>query len=195
MTHEVIGQIAGVIAVISQVVYTYDMFRGSTRPALSSWIIWSVLGIVAAVTYRQNPAANSSQWVPIVYAIGPTVTLAFSIRYAERHWSWLDTAVLVVVTASLIGWFISGNAVLPLTVSIMLESFGVMPTVKKAWLRPASEHRWAWTISVISSAVQLLAVQEWSWAVAGHPLYMIISNSGVATILWLRRHKASHSAP
>ncbi len=42
---EIIGKVAGVVAVLAFVPYIWSVLKGSTQPSRASWLIWSVLGV------------------------------------------------------------------------------------------------------------------------------------------------------
>ena len=58
-----------------------------------------------------------------------------------------------------------------LTIAIITDVFAAVPTVKKSILDPASEDVYAWTLAFIANALNIAAIREWSFDIAGYPVY------------------------
>jgi hypothetical protein len=81
-TAPVLGLLAGVVGIADTIPYVRDTVRGSTRPHRGTWLIWSVLAIVACLSQR----ADGASWSLIMAAAQAVLTgviFLLSIRRGE----------------------------------------------------------------------------------------------------------------
>jgi hypothetical protein len=92
----IVGLLAGVIGFLAFIPYIIGTLKQSTKPNKATWIIWSVLGIIAAASYYASGARDTA-WSPIVYAIGNvTVVALLSMKHSETKWTALDKWCLAI---------------------------------------------------------------------------------------------------
>ena len=197
INHELCGKIAGVLATIGFIPYAVAILRKNDPivPSKASWIIWTVVGSVVALSYKAS-GASSTLWVPISYAVCPILILlaTFYKNREKEKWPRVDKVCLGIGITLFIPWASfkliqrfnivpSWGWILPLISlygGITVDAFGAIPTVVKAWKDPKSEDFWGWTFYVLGGIVNLFAIEDWSWNVAAYPIYVLTP----AFILW-----------
>lgn len=178
-----LGRIAGFISLAGFVPYLVDTLRGRTRPNRATWWIWTLVGGGLFLSYR-TAGGGESLWVPLSFVVGPLVTAVVSLRYGEGGWSRLDRLCLGGALASLCLWGLWGSAVAALWLNIVIDAFGAVPTIVKAWRDPDSEHLLAWLLFLCGNGLNLLALPHLLPAVAAYPVYLFaLAASVVACIL------------
>ncbi len=125
-------------------------------------------------------------WLALVYALIPLVVALVSIRHGEGGCSRLDRICIITAGISIVLWLVFQRAVIALAINLVVDFVGLLPTIRKAYLRPDSEHRLAWTLAFSASAISLVAVAPWNLSIAVYPIYMAAANGLIAAILWLR---------
>src|ERR1700712_5614237 len=89
------GLLAALLSAADTAPYLRDTLRGSTVPHRGTWLVWSVLGVVALGSQR----ADGARWslVPLaVQAAGTLLVLALSVGLGTGGMTRLDTALLAV---------------------------------------------------------------------------------------------------
>jgi hypothetical protein len=58
--------------------------------------------------------------------------------------------------------------------SMAVGLFAFLPTIRKAYLDPASENALSWGIAVIANCLNLFAVSVWTPITATYPVYLAL---------------------
>jgi len=113
-----LGLLAGLVAVADPIPYIRDTVRGRTRPHRGTWLIWSVLAIVAFLAQHADGAAWSLPMVG-VQALLTTVILALALRRGEGGVSRGELLLIGIAGAGVVGW-LSADEPLVATVCVVL---------------------------------------------------------------------------
>jgi hypothetical protein len=94
----VLGLLAGAIGIADTIPYVRDVLGGSTRPHRATWLIWSVLAIVACLSQR----ADGASWSLVLVAVQAVLTsaiFALAIRRGVGGVSPTDIALIALAGA------------------------------------------------------------------------------------------------
>jgi len=176
------GLLAGVVAVACNVPYLRDTWRGSTVPHRGSWLIWSVLELVAVGAQ----GADSARWslVPlVVQAAGTCLVLALSVRLGQGGLSRVDLGLLVLATLGLAGWMAVDEPVIATACVVVADLLAAVMMVPKAWRDPHSETLSTFVLASASGALTALAVGSLSVSLLAYPVYFVAVNAGLAAVI------------
>lgn len=183
----VIGIIAGVVAFGAYVVYVVSILKGKTKPNRATWWIWAFMGLVLALSYKFS-GADTTVWVPYVEFLGPFIIALLSIWYGEGGLKEkTDLFCLLGAITSVILWIIFNNPVIALVTNLAVDSFAIIPTIKKSYLRPEGENFWAWFGTGVADSLNMFAVGRFTFAVLVYPIYMLVSDLIIIGILAIRK--------
>jgi len=184
----ILGIIAGAIAFLAYIVYIISIFRKKSKPNRATWWIWSFMGLVLAISYHSSGASNTI-WVPYVEFLGPFIIAILSIKYGEGSLkNKTDLWCLMGAIFSVILWVVFNNPVIALVTNLAIDSFAIIPTIKKSYLRPEGEDFWAWFGTGLADSLNLFAVERFSFAILLYPIYMLISDLIIILILLFRKN-------
>jgi hypothetical protein len=183
-----LGMIAGVLTLTGFIPYWWAIVRGQTRPNRATWWIWTIVGIIIAVSYRAS-GATSTMWVPITYVIGPFCTALLAIKFGADGWTKLDTICMVGVGVGLILWGVYRSPHLTLGLNIGIDFLGALPTIRKSIRDPDSEDLFSWLLFAIANIINLLAVDLWEWQIIVYPIYMVLITTIICWYLWWGRRQ------
>lgn len=168
-----LGKVAGIISLIAFVPYFISIIKGKTKPNKVTWLIWTLLGILLYLSYKEA-GANETLWVPLIYIICPFFTIILSIKYGIGGWTRFDKLCLVGALVSTLLWIITGSPTTALSLFLLIDLFGALPTVKKAYVAPEQESKLAWFLMCLANCVNLFAVQDFQLSILIYPLYTFI---------------------
>jgi hypothetical protein len=187
---EIVGQVAGAIALGGFVPYLVSIARGRTVPNRATWWIWTVVGTMLCASYYAA-GARDSIWVPLGYVIGPLATALLALRYGEGGSSHFDRACLAGAAGALLLWWLSGSPLVGLVASIAVDAAGALPTLRKTYLEPWTESGPTWSIFLLANALNLAALDAWSLDTALYPLYLFGVSLGMVALIYRPRRLAS----
>lgn len=182
-----LGFIAGVIAFVAYIVYVVSILRGKSKPNRATWWIWAFMGLVVGLSYYASGAENTI-WVPVVEFLGPFMIALLSIKYGEGGIKdKTDLLCMFGAIISIILWIIFKNPVIALVTNLAVDSFAVIPTIKKSFNRPQTEDFWAWLGTGIADALNVVAVEKFTFAILLYPIYMFVSDWIIILILLFKK--------
>jgi hypothetical protein len=177
--HALFGIAAGVLSIWAYPIYIADILRGNTKPSRITWWVLTLSNSMIAISYFAS-GARDTIWIPVSYSVGFFVIALFSVKYGEGGWSRLDIFSVSGVVASALLWYVFNSPEIALLAVVLVEFFGLVPTIAKTYRQPSSESRLAWTIATVASLLNIFAIESWTIAVATYPFYVFITNGLVA---------------
>lgn len=109
-----------------------------------------------------------------------------ALRYGDAGFTRFDVACLALAGLGGVGWALSGSAMVALWMNLLVDLFGALPTMRKAYRDPSSESALTWRVFFTGNALNLFAIQHWTLESAAYPLYVVIV-SGIVNVLLVAR--------
>jgi hypothetical protein len=187
---QIVGLSAGIIEFVAFLLYYLSIFQGKTRPNRATWFVLTVVGALIAGSYYAS-GARETLWVPISYAIGPLIAFLLSLRYGEGGFTPFDQFCLLACLVCALFWQLSHSPEVTLFAGILIDFFGLLPTIKKSYLDPLSEDKIAWSVTSLSNFLNIIAVSSWTFVIGFYPVYMFLINGLVTTLLFLPKRNKS----
>lgn len=167
----ILAIIASVLSLGASVWYAIDLFRGTVRPNLSSWAVWSFITILSSASYF---AASADVFKSLLAFSNSGATLVtFGLMLWSGRFSRITRidigAALIGVGAGLV-WFLTRS---PAWGNVIIQGaavVGAIPTYRNVWANPVGEQAVPWLLwggsFVLASGVVLL---RWT----GHSLELV----------------------
>lgn len=192
-----LGLTSGLLSTFAYLPYIVDTLTGRTQPQRASWLIWSVLGIIA-LSSQVYEGASDSLWFAGVQVSGTVIVFALSVwlgagGFLNRN----DALVLSVAGIGLVLWNFTDEAAYALAITITISLLGGAVTVAKAYRNPGSETLVTWLLSTIAAACAIVAVGQADWVILAYPLYLLALNGAIvlAILLGRLRRREAIAAP
>ena len=179
-----VGVLSGLVGLAASIPYIPSILRGETRPNRATWFIWTVLGLVTALSYK-GVGAGPTVWMAWVFFVNPLITFVLSFKYGVGGWSKLDRFCLAGVLLAAAVWFFSPGWALAM--SIAVDLCGLIPTLYKSWHKPEEENLAGWVIITVASVLNLFAIDSLSFGVCVYPVYAALGCGSLPMFLmWLK---------
>lgn len=184
------GIVAGILSVITSVVYIRSIFKGETKPDRVTWWVLGFVSAMIAASYWAS-GARETIWLPVAYAGSFLIVAVLSLKYGEGpvYLNTLDRVSLGGAFASAIVWWSFKSPVPALFMNILTEFIGLVPTINKSYQRPWTESKISWVLATVASLLNVLAIGEWTIAIALYPIYVFVTNAFIAYFIVSRRAK------
>lgn len=178
----VIGIAAGFLSLLGFVPYLVTIYQGKTQPNLATWWIWTIVGIILSTSYY-SAGAVYTLWVPICSAIGHLVIAIFALKYGEGGWNRFDRVCVLGTGISLFLWWQFNSPLIALSISIVIDFLGALPTIRKSYHEPKTEDPLTWMIFLAAHTLNLFAIKHWSFALSAYPLYLFTITTTIVVLL------------
>lgn len=178
--------IGALFLLISAVPYLKDVIAGKTRPRIVSWLTWSLLGAIATVAAFAEGHYPSAA-LTLAATIETSLIVIFGWRYGDRRFERFDIWCQVAAVAGLGLWYLFQSPLIGLTAALVIDIVAALPTLRHAWLKPNEETAKAYFLGASAAVCTLAALS--SMAIMGmlYPLYLLLLNCLIGSILLARR--------
>lgn len=185
---EIIGLISGLLMVGASVPYIVDILKKKTKPERASWLIWTVLGIIAFFSQMAEGATNSL-WMNGLDTFAVIAILVLSIKYGEGGLVKRDIIALILAGNGLILWYFTKEASIALYIVLGIDITGQILTVIKSYEDPESETFISWILFGIAGLLSAISVGEWNFILLIYPIYICLANWAVVVAMILGKRK------
>lgn len=185
-----IGAAGAVVAVIQYSIYIRSVLQGETKPHIFSWFVWGVpCGVVFLAQILKDAGAGS--WATGATAILCTVIFLLSLRYGDKEITKIDLVSFVLSLLAIILWIITNDPLWSVILITAADVLGMIPTLRKSYLKPHEEILQAWVIANIKWILAFFALQTLTLTTYLYPVAMFASITAlIVLLLWRRGVKA-----
>lgn len=155
--------------------YAMSTLRGRTKPNRVSWFVWSLAAFVAfSAQLSQHVGLRSL--TTFMVGFGPLVIFLVSFVNKESYWkiTTFDLLCGAFSLCALVLWRITGIGNVAIALSIVADILASLPTLKKGFQNPATEHPLPFLTGAISATITLLTLKTWSFASGGFASYILL---------------------
>src|SRR5487761_1268878 len=157
--------ISSILTVASTVPYLIDIAKGKTKPRIVSWFTWSVLtAIASAASFADHQYASA------------ILTLCATIETGA------------IVALGLVLWLIFNSPAIAVAASVAVDLVGALPTIRHTWQKPYEETLLAFLLASVGGLCTVLAAQDYRITAVAYPIYIVLCNTLLTSII-LARHK------
>ena len=181
-----LGTLAGLSGVANTVPYVRDTVRRSTQPHRGTWLIWTLLAIVACLSQR----AGGASWSLVMCAVQivmDALVLVLAVRLGTGALGRLEAGLLALAAAGVAGWIVARDPVVATAFVIAADLTAFAMMVPKSWRDPGSETLSTFAIASAGGALAALAVARPAPDLLLYPAYFCAANGAMALMLWWRR--------
>lgn len=158
---EIVSLVAIALALFAYVPYYRDIFKGTTKPHVYSWGLWSLSGSLL-VALQFVGGAGPAAWVTATGTLLCFGVFLLSLKGGKRHITKLDTAMATLSLAAIVFWLIADQPIVSMLLLIASDILAFIPTVRKSWINPYSETLLTYVVHTIRYTLTLLAVQDYT---------------------------------
>lgn len=176
---------SAVLTFAAAVPYMIQTLRGTTKPQVVSWGIWTAItaiGGVAALASHQIPAAV----LGLACAAECAVIAVLGLREQVYSFSRLDACCLAGAVAGLVLLLVA-RAAAAIAATITADFIAFVPTIIHSWRMPSEETCSSYVLYAAGGALILLCADFRVFAAVAYPLYLVAADSTLACMILARR--------
>ena len=186
LTKECLGYLSLVIALVGQVLYLWSIARKHSKPHAFSWLIWSVLNIIAFFA-QYSKGAGPGAWATAFTAFACFSVTAWALFQGEKDITRSDRITFIGALMTVPVWYFTQNPLCAVMLIILIDALGYWPTFRKSYFRPREEMISTYVLGTVKFIFSLLAMENYSLVTALYPAFMIAGNTVfIAMVVWRR---------
>ncbi len=176
----------------SYVPYYREVFSGTTRPHLFSWLVWTVSQGVAFFAQLVSGAGVGSLLTGLGAFLALTMTIVCLFK-GEKEITRLDWISLFAAFIGIAAWILTDNPLLGVLFAATADCIGYIPTFRKTFMKPHEESLNAWMIITAAYFLNLPAIVVWNTTNLLHPA--LVGSVSLLLVLWIviRRTQLKHA--
>jgi hypothetical protein len=189
--HTALAIIGAVINFVACLSYVRAILKGEAAPNRVTWLLWALVPLIAGAA-QWRAGVGISTLVVLSVGAGPACVVLASFVRQTGSWSLgpFDYLCGACSLAALALWAITGDPVTAIVLSILADAAAALPTLRKAWLAPATEDRRAYLISLVGMTSGIFSVQEATFAAYAFNAYLVAVSGLLVLILYLPRRRS-----
>ena len=184
----ILGIIAVVIGFIGYVPYIIDTIRNKTKPHAFSWLVWTILTVIAFFA-QLSRGAGVGAWATGMTALVCAFITILAFRQGEKDIKIFDWVSLLVAGVSLILWGITNNPLVAIILVVIIDAAGFFPTFRKAFHKPFEETMSQYIIATIKWVLSIVALGSLNLTTVLFPAAVAALNTSFSIMLIIRRRK------
>lgn len=180
--------IGALIAATGSLPYILATMRGTARPQLVSWFVWTVLAAIMTVA-AYSAGQRASMLLSLSAFVSCAIVVALGWRQGKVRLTKLDIICLTGAVAGIGSLIVLHNPLIALTVSVGVDMVAYVPTLVHGWNSPSEESLACFACAVIAAGVSLGVALYVHADVVGliYPAYAVVFNGIMTGILIIGR--------
>ncbi|HUY68234.1 MAG TPA: hypothetical protein VMV79_02920 [Alphaproteobacteria bacterium] len=184
---EWLGGVAVVIGFAGYGPYFLSVWRGATKPHAFSWIVWSLLSLIAFFA-QASRGAGPGAWTTGANALFCFTVAMCGVFYGEREITRGDWLSFLAALAALPLWYVTADPLWAVIWITAIDMSAFYPTVRKSWLKPHEENLSPYIGDATAFALAFCVLGHYSLVTVMTPLFVVTANGAfVGMSLWRRR--------
>jgi hypothetical protein len=148
---------SAIFLLISPIAYAISILRGESRPHRLTRLALMAALLLSFFSALGAHANLGTLVVTGIAALHGVVIFGLSMWRGMGGRSLFDWLCFGLAIIGLIGWQISGNALVGIWFAIFADAMAYVPAILKTWRHPHTEGHWFYTLSVIGTFLGLIA--------------------------------------
>ena len=136
ISHRVFAMLSIAISVGCFVPYVWGIYRGSVRPHLVGWFIWTLLTAVVFAAQLLSGGGDGA-WATAIISVLCLVALILCFFRGDKSWKPFDWLCLSLTLISIPLWVLSGTPLYSVVLLTFIEFLGFAAMTPKTWKEPA----------------------------------------------------------
>ena len=184
---------SGLLGLFSVAPYLRDMFRGATRPNLTSWFTWTLLYGIATAAEFDAGAGRTALFTGAI-AVSTLLVIVLGLRLGRASVSAFDLACQVAALGGILLWQLLDSPTAGVLAVTAVDLIGALPTVRHAWRSPREETAATYAIAAVAAVCALAALRAYTVVSMTYEVYVVALNAGVAAIIVTRRQSSQDAS-
>jgi hypothetical protein len=178
--------VAVVVRLVAGAGYLLAVLRGRARPNLVSWSLWALTPMITVVAQVQS-GAGIEVAVTVALGLGPLAVCGAMIATGRAVIAPTTSDLLCGASAlvGIVAWQLVGDPLLAIGFCIAADLMASVPTVRKSYRDPDSEHPVPYVLSAAAMVITLLATPDRTFESCGFATYILGINLAILSALAL----------
>jgi hypothetical protein len=183
---EILGLLSVLILTISYLPYYVAILKGTAKPHIFTWLVWSLITGIAFAAQLYEKAGPGSWLMEISCALCVGVTI-LAVKKGEKTITISDWCSFIFALTGLPLWYFTKDPMWSVILISIVDGLGFYPTFRKSWDKPYDESALFFTGGSISVLFALAALEHVNINTALYLFSVFLFDSVFVVLLLYRR--------
>ena len=189
-----LGLAAVAMTIAAHVPYLLQTLKGTNKPHIFTWVIWSLLTFIAFAA-QVTGNAGAGAWVTgVTGVICLIITAAAFMRRGETTITRSDWAMFLTGLAAIPLWMITDDPTWSVLIVVGIDCSAFWPTFRKSWHKPLEENSFMYGFNIPRHMIALSALSQVTLVTALYPAALLAMNIIMYVMLKARRAKLTEAS-
>jgi hypothetical protein len=162
------------LVMLSYLPYLLAIYRGTNKPHLFSWLIWTLVTVFVVAAQLSGNAGPATLVTAMTCFLCALITfLAF--RQGEKNITLTDWIMLIGSLSAIPMWIMTSDPLWSVVIVTIINAAAYIPTFRKAWVRPFEEHILMYAINIPRHMLTIAATQVYSFTNLLYPASVVLA--------------------
>ncbi len=191
---EVFATIAIALTFIAFIPYIVSILKGSVKPHVFSWAIWSITTLTVFFAQWSEGAGVGAWSTGVSGCVTVLIAMLAFIKRVDITITRSDWIFFILAIMSLPLWYVTSDPVWTVVILTSIDLMAFAPTVRKIYIMPFSEPILFFAIFALRDFLVVLALEHYSVATVLFPASISTSCILLIAMMIYRRRAVSISA-
>ncbi len=184
----VLGILAAIIGIVAFVPYYRDIFRGTTKPHLFTWSIFSLL---LSITFliQVSEGGGAGAWATGVEALCCLGVAGLAFHRGEKNIKKLDWICFFAALIAIALWLFADQPLIAIMFVVSADALGFFPTFRKSYNKPHEETATNYALGAARWPLAILALQSLTPVNWLYPAAIALLDLALVAMLLIRRRQ------
>lgn len=188
----ILGISAGILALISSIIYVKDIFKGNTKPHIYTWFVWTVVTSIAFIGQYVSGAGWGALPTFISALVCVLVTILCLFGFGTKDVTKTDSFFLVSSVSIIFIYIFTEDVLISVLLATVIDILAFIPTMRKTWSAPESESLLSMYVDSIKHSLSIFAMSSYGFVNIVYPVgILLIKIIIILEILYLKNKKLS----
>lgn len=166
--------------------YYLEMWRGTAKPHIFSWIPWTAMtGIAFWLSFTNG--GGSGAWLFLLQSLLCGIVLVYALFRGERNITTFDRYTFAGTIFVLFLYLVTKNAIISTILAASVDTSAFIPTFRKSFMKPWEEPTLTYFLSGLSFFFAILAIEYFSFVTVFYATCLVLSNFAFVAFALIRR--------
>ncbi len=165
--------------------YLLDAAKGKTKPHFISWLIWSIVTMIAFFGQWAKGGGPGSWMTGATGLINIAIAL-IAFKNGTKNITLHENILFICSLCAIALWVFVKEPILSVLVVITIDASACFFTIKKTLKDPKSETLILFYTNIVKNLLAIIALQQYNLTTIIFPIYQLLSNSALIYAIIMR---------
>ena len=177
MIPEYFALVGAGIASLGGLYYLYCTIKGTVKPHRMTWFFWTLFPMVAFVAQLKQDVGMVI-WITFASGFLPLMVFIAASFNPKAYWKIqkVDYLFALIGMLGIVLWYLTDNANLAITFSIIADFAVAIPTIIKTFKFPETETWKSYALNSVGFGLGVFTITEWTYENYSFVVFLLVVN-------------------